>query len=138
MIEVSYDIFKNAQNASTVLRNLEKTKFPDFKSSYKVKRMVDAINSEFKVFMKFRKEIQDEAIYEKDDDGNHKTDPMGRPLITNEADLEKKIDDLLKQKFEMKWGPLIKEELEMVKPSAADLHILEQLTDPAVFDEVSS
>jgi len=115
--DFSYEAFENTPVFVQGVRKVYNCEtFPSIKSAYKVKRLMDSVQSELKNYVTLRKEI-------KDDDENR----------------DVKLKELHEITVPVKWGRLTFEELSAVQGiSPADLMALEHIVEPNAFETALS
>lgn len=115
-MKLTYEIFRNHPVFIGAIQKVYTcAKYPSFKSTHRIKRLCDSLETEMKTFHSMLRDIS-------------KSD------LDEEAKKEK-LSELTNQEFEVKWEPLTEEEVEAIGSlSPAELAIIEKISDPSVFE----
>jgi len=115
--EFSYEAFSKEKMGffwGSVQRVFTCKNFPNFKSSYRIKRLCEAVQQEMKNFQQLMKEVSE---------------------IEDQEEQEKKMKELCEMKVHIKWSPLSAQEIECIQGlSPADIDGLTFIADPSCFE----
>lgn len=123
-MEVSYKFFKEYPMTRLLITKIMDGAYPSVGISYRIKKLVDSLSSEFEIYKQMLKEKED--IIEWDE---------GKKNITNQDVVKTAFDELYSHNFNLDFKPLDKVELESLKDvSPREIELLEMISEPSAFD----
>jgi hypothetical protein len=129
MRQTNYGIYKNIQALQTTMGKLLGTDFTNAKEAYRIKRLGDEVELHFNTFRERFAMVHGEAEWEATEDEKGENIPMPERVATNQAFLDKKIQELFQENIEFKWAPIPEETLDKVSLAPADFEVLTNFID---------
>lgn len=127
MHQVSFKIFSHFAPLKDLLQVLATTKYDNYKTSYRIKRLIDELSQRHKDFTSLYDDIMKGAKWDKVAD----IKDINRPRVPlNKKDLDTEIEALFETTFELQWAPLTKDVLEEIKTTPEQINVLEYLVNP--------
>lgn len=119
-MKLKYRIFRNHDVFIGAIRKIYTcSNYPDFKSTYRIKKICDTLETEMKTFHSMLQDLQKSK--------------------KEEGEKKEKLTELLESEFELKWSPLTKDEINRVEGLApADIQIIEEISEPNAFSELEA
>lgn len=121
-MKISYKFFKEYPLTRVLISKIMAAKFPEIKSSYRVKKMVETLGSEFEIYKDILKEK--ESIIKWED-----------KKVVNSEEVKKVFTEFYNHEFVIPMEPLSLEELKHIKDiTPKEIEILEMISDSKAFD----
>lgn len=125
-MKISYEFFKEYPQTRVLIGKMMSGTYPTVKSSYRIKKLVDALGKEFEIYKDLLKEKEDLIVWEDQ-------------KVVNNDEVKAEFDELFAHEFELDFSPLELGELEAIpNVTPMEIDLLKMISEPTAFDSLLS